>query len=123
MQAYLAGLTFALVASPCSTPVLATLLAYVSATQDPFLGGALLITYTTGCVVNPNCEDICQPFLRMVICACCRYVSPLLVAATFAGALKQVMALRQWSGWVTPASGVLLLGGGTYGLLTRVVPA
>lgn len=60
VQAYLAGLTFALVASPCSTPVLATLLAYVSATQDPLLGGALLITYTTGCVFNPNCYNMCQ---------------------------------------------------------------
>ena len=48
LQAYLAGLTFALVASPCSTPVLATLLAYVSSTKDPVAGGSLLLTYTTG---------------------------------------------------------------------------
>ena len=48
LQAYLAGLTFALVASPCSTPVLATLLAYVSSTKDPLAGGSLLLTYTTG---------------------------------------------------------------------------
>lgn len=48
---------------------------------------------------------------------------PLLVAATFAGALTRVMALRQWSAWVTPASGVLLLVGGTYTLLSRLVPA
>jgi len=34
-QAYAAGAVFALAASPCSTPVLATLLAYVSATQEP----------------------------------------------------------------------------------------
>ena len=32
-QAYLAGLTFALAASPCSTPVLASLLAYVASSQ------------------------------------------------------------------------------------------
>ena len=43
----------------CSTPVLATLLAYVSSTNDPLQGGALLLTYTSG------------------------YVTPLLVAATF----------------------------------------
>lgn len=36
VQAYLAGLTFALAASPCSTPVLATLLGYV-ATSKVFL--------------------------------------------------------------------------------------
>jgi cytochrome c biogenesis protein CcdA len=33
VQAYLAGLVFALAASPCSTPVLATLLTYVASTQ------------------------------------------------------------------------------------------
>ena len=48
LQAYLVGLTFALAASPCSTPVLATLLAYVANSQDPLLGGGLLLAYTTG---------------------------------------------------------------------------
>ncbi|KAK9820537.1 hypothetical protein WJX72_011397 [[Myrmecia] bisecta] len=99
LQAYLAGLTFALAASPCSTPVLATLLAYVSTTEDPILGGALLLAYTTG------------------------YVAPLLAAATFTGAVTKILALRKWSAWVTPASGILLLSGGTYGLLTRLVPS
>lgn len=33
VQAYLAGLTFALAASPCSTPVLASLLGYVAASR------------------------------------------------------------------------------------------
>ncbi|KAL4434144.1 hypothetical protein ABPG75_000585 [Micractinium tetrahymenae] len=98
-QAYLAGLTFALAASPCSTPILATLLAWVSTTRDPVTGGALLFAYTLG------------------------YVSPLLVAALFTGALQRILSVRQWSAWVTPASGVLLLAGGTYGLLTRLVPA
>uniref|UniRef100_A0A2P2KLY6 Uncharacterized protein MANES_03G116500 n=1 Tax=Rhizophora mucronata TaxID=61149 RepID=A0A2P2KLY6_RHIMU len=64
VQAYLAGLTFALAASPCSTPVLATLLGYVAASKDPLVGGSLLLTYTTG------------------------YVAPLLLAASFAGALQ-----------------------------------
>ena len=47
-RAYLAGLAFALAASPCSTPVLATLLAYVSSTGDPIQGGGLLLAYSTG---------------------------------------------------------------------------
>ncbi|RZC80515.1 hypothetical protein C5167_043078 [Papaver somniferum] len=64
VQAYLAGLTFALAASPCSTPVLATLLGYVATSKDPIIGGTLLLTYTTG------------------------YVAPLLLAASFAGALQ-----------------------------------
>ncbi|KXZ53767.1 hypothetical protein GPECTOR_6g685 [Gonium pectorale] len=99
LQAYLAGATFALAASPCSTPVLATLLAYVSSTRDPLEGGALLLAYT------------------------CGYVAPLLLAASFTGAVKQLVALRQYSAWVTPASGVLLLAGGTYTLLSRLVPS
>ena len=48
VQAYAAGLTFALAASPCSTPVLATLLAYVSTTHRPVEGAGLLLAYTTG---------------------------------------------------------------------------
>ena len=46
VKAYLAGLTFALAASPCSTPVLATLLGYVASTGDPVRGSTLLLTYT-----------------------------------------------------------------------------
>ena len=48
VKAYLAGGAFALAASPCSTPVLATLLAYVAGSEDPITGGALLLTYTSG---------------------------------------------------------------------------
>ena len=50
-----------------------------------------------------------------------RYVGPLLLAATAAGTLKQLLSLRQYSAWITPASGVLLLSGGTYTLLSRVL--
>jgi hypothetical protein len=58
VMAYLAGALFALAASPCSTPVLATLLAYVSSKQDPVQAALLLLLYS------------------------CGYVSPLLVAAS-----------------------------------------
>ncbi|XP_026665102.1 cytochrome c-type biogenesis ccda-like chloroplastic protein 2 isoform X1 [Phoenix dactylifera] len=99
VQAYLAGLTFALAASPCSTPVLATLLGYVAASRDPVIGGSLLLTYTTG------------------------YVAPLLVAASFAGALQSLLSFRRFSAWINPVSGALLLGGGVYTLLDRLFPA
>ncbi|XP_074302327.1 cytochrome c-type biogenesis ccda-like chloroplastic protein isoform X2 [Silene latifolia] len=98
VQAYLAGLTFALAASPCSTPVLATLLGYVASTKDPIIGGSLLLTYTTG------------------------YVAPLLLAASFAGALQSLLSFRKFSAWINPASGALLLGGGLYTLLDRLFP-
>lgn len=98
VQAYLAGLTFALAASPCSTPVLASLLAYVAASKDPFTGGSLLLAYTTG------------------------YVAPLLLAASFAGALQSLLSLRKYSTWVNSTSGAFLLGGGLYTLLDRLFP-
>ncbi|KAI3466156.1 hypothetical protein Pfo_022819 [Paulownia fortunei] len=99
VQAYLAGLAFALAALPCSTPVLATLLGYVASTRDPVVGGSLLLTYTTG------------------------YVAPLLLAASFAGALQSLLSFRKFSAWINPVSGALLLGGGVYTLLDRLFPA
>jgi cytochrome c-type biogenesis protein len=95
----LLGLTFGLVASPCSTPVLATILAWISTTGDPVLGSALLLAYTTG------------------------YVAPLVLAGTFTATIKKLLELRRWSGWITPVSGALLVGFGVFSLLFRLVPA
>lgn len=40
------------------------------------------------------------------------------------GAAKQALFdMRKTSAWVTPTSGVLLVAGGTYALLTRLLPA
>jgi cytochrome c-type biogenesis protein len=96
VRTYLIGLTFGLVASPCSTPVLATLLAWLANTQDPVLGAVLLLAYAAG------------------------YVFPLVIAGTFTVAIKQILELRQWSAWITPASGVLLLGFGVFSLVSRL---
>lgn len=96
IRAYLVGLTFGLVASPCSTPVLATLLAWVSTTHDLLLGGGLLLTYTLG------------------------YVMPVLMAGIFTASLKKLLSLRQWSGWINPLSGALLIGFGIFSLLIRL---
>ncbi len=96
LRAYALGLTFGLVASPCSTPVLATLLAWVSASQNVVLGAGLLLAYALG------------------------YVVPLVLAGTFTALLKQFLELRRWSGWITPASGALLVGFGVFSLLSRL---
>ncbi len=97
VRAYLIGLTFGLVASPCSTPVLATILAWIAATKDPVLGSVLLLAYTVG------------------------YAAPLILAGTFTASIKKLLELRRWSGWITPVSGVLLVGFGVFSLLSRVV--
>jgi cytochrome c-type biogenesis protein len=97
LRTYLLGVTFGLIASPCSTPVLATLLAWVSTTQDPVLGGGVLLSYTVG------------------------YTTPLVIAGTFTVMVQQFLALRQWSQWITPASGVILIVFGMFSLLSRFV--
>lgn len=96
VRSYLIGLTFGVVASPCSTPVLATLLAWVATTQDLILGAVLLLSYTAG------------------------YVAPLILAGTFTAAIKKLLQLRQWSGWINPVSGALLVGFGVFSLLSRL---
>jgi cytochrome c-type biogenesis protein len=98
LRAYGLGVTFGLIASPCSTPVLATLLAWIARAGNVSLGAVLLLCYALG------------------------YVFPLVLAGIFAGSLKRLLALRQWSGWINPVSGVLLIGFGLFSLLTRLVP-
>lgn len=98
VRSYLLGLTFGLVASPCSTPVLATLLAWVSTSQDLILGGILLLAYAAG------------------------YVAPLIIAGTFTASIKKLLELRRWSSWITPVSGALLVGFGVFSLLFRLLP-
>lgn len=98
LRAYLLGLTFGLVASPCSTPVLATLLAWVAQAGDPWVGAVLLLCYALGTV------------------------SPLIIAGLFIAALKQLLSLRRWSAWITPTSGVVLVLFGVVTLLNRFPP-
>lgn len=99
VRSYLIGLTFGVVASPCSTPVLATLLTWVASTQDLILGAVLLLCYTAG------------------------YVAPLILAGTFTASIKKLLELRQWSGWINPVSGAILVGFGVFSLLSRIPSA
>ena len=96
VRSYLIGLTFGVVASPCSTPVLATLLAWIASTHDLVLGAGLLLAYTVG------------------------YVTPLILAGTFTAAIKSLLELRRWSGWITPVSGAIMVVFGVFSLLFRL---
>ena len=96
LRSYLIGLTFGLIASPCSTPVLATLLTWVATTQNLILGAGLLIAYAIG------------------------YVTPLVIAGTFTASIAKILELRRWSSWINPVSGALLLGFGIFSLLSRL---
>ncbi|MGY6530093.1 MAG: cytochrome c biogenesis protein CcdA [Cyanobacterium sp.] len=96
LRSYLLGVTFGLVASPCSTPVLITLLAYIANTQNILLGTVFLLSYAIG------------------------YVSPLILAGTFTGTLKKLLSLRIITQWINPLSGAILLGFGVISLATRL---
>lgn len=96
VRSYLIGLSFGLVASPCSTPVLATLLAWVAKTGNLGLGAMLLLAYALG------------------------YATPLVIAGTFTATIKSLLQLRSWGAWINPLSGTLLLGFGVFSLLLRL---
>jgi cytochrome c-type biogenesis protein len=96
IRSYLLGLSFGLVASPCSTPVLISLLAWIGSNGDLILGGVLLLFYAIG------------------------YVLPLILAGVFVANIKEFLELRQWTGWINSLSGILLLGFGIFSLISRL---
>jgi cytochrome c-type biogenesis protein len=95
-QAALFGATTALISTPCGTPVLGALLAFVAQRQDPILGLALLFFYSLGSA------------------------APLLIAGLSTASLKNLNKLQPAIAWVTPASGSLLMVYGTYSALERI---
>lgn len=96
LRSYLIGLTFGFVASPCSTPVLITLLTWISSSGNVIWGAELLLAYAIGSVL------------------------PLIVAGIFTGTIGQMLSIRRWSGWLTWLSGMILVGFGTLSILSRI---
>ncbi|MEB3242026.1 MAG: cytochrome c biogenesis protein CcdA [Cyanobacteriota bacterium] len=88
-----AGLAFGLAATPCTTPVLAVLLAWMAQNGRPLVGMLLLTAFGAGQVL------------------------PLLLAGTMAASLPSLLRLRALGRWIPPISGVVLL---TTGALTLV---
>jgi cytochrome c-type biogenesis protein len=106
-RTFLLGGSSALVASPCATPVLTSILAFVANSSNPLLGGFLLLFYTLG------------------------YSTPLLVTAATGG--QALVRLKELGGkdetsvyaklapWITPFTAGILLWYGTNGLLTTML--
>ncbi|MFN9621777.1 MAG: cytochrome c biogenesis CcdA family protein [Cyanobacteriota bacterium] len=86
-----AGLAFGLASTPCTTPVLAVLLAWMAQAGRPVAGMLLLTCFGAGQVL------------------------PLLLAGTVAASLPALLQLRLVGRWIPPISGVVLL---TTGVLT-----
>ena len=91
-----AGLAFGLAATPCTTPVLAVLLAWMAQNGRPLVGMLLLTAFGAGQVL------------------------PLLLAGTAAAALPSLLRLRRIGQWVPPVSGVVLLTSGALTLLAQL---
>jgi len=89
-----AGFAFGLASSPCTTPVLAVLLAWVAKQGSPLSGTIFLGSFAIGQVV------------------------PLFVAGTFAASIPKLLSLRPIGKWVPPISGMILLVIGLLSLLS-----
>lgn len=91
-----AGLAFGLAASPCTTPVLAVLLAWIGRSGSAALGMLLLACFGAGQVL------------------------PLLLAGSLAAALPVLLALRPLSRWIPSLSGALLVALGGLSLVAQL---
>jgi len=100
-RVFLLGGSSALIASPCATPVLTSILAFVSTANNASLGAILLLGYTLG------------------------YSTPLLwIAGTGGQALARLKGDSNFAvlaQWVTPLSAAVLLWYGTNGMLTTLL--
>ena len=85
IRAFLFGASSAVVASPCASPVLASILAYVATLGDPLLGGLLLLAYTLG------------------------YTAPVLATSLLATSARDVSRTLEGSSWVGPVGGTFLV--------------
>tara|TARA_Y100001968_G_scaffold147191_1_gene134662 strand:+ start:366 stop:1106 length:741 start_codon:yes stop_codon:yes gene_type:complete len=92
-----AGFAFGLASSPCTTPVLAVLLAWVAKQGNPLIGIIFLGSFAIGQIV------------------------PLFIAGTFAASIPKLLSLRPIGKWVPPISGVILLTIGLVSLFSILI--
>ncbi|SFQ99469.1 cytochrome c biogenesis CcdA family protein [Desulfoscipio geothermicus] len=96
LGAFLLGIPFAIIASPCTTPVTATVLAYAATKGNVFNGFILLFVYAIG---------------RSI---------PLLAAGTFTSVLKNASKFARVSEVIQKISGLALVGLGFYLLYSTI---
>ncbi|MFZ5944987.1 MAG: cytochrome c biogenesis protein CcdA [Bacillota bacterium] len=91
--AFLLGLAFGFVASPCATPVLAVLLTFTASTGKPLYGGAALFAYGLGQGV------------------------PLILIGTFTSMVKGLDRVKPWGDKIKKISGIIMVIFGIYLLI------
>ncbi|HBR21140.1 MAG TPA: hypothetical protein DD713_01005 [Nitrospiraceae bacterium] len=91
--AFLTGMLSGVVAAPCTSPVLAGLLIYISTTKDVVLGGSMMLAFSLG-------------------------MSTLLIAVgAFSGGIKTLLKPGRWMVWVKKGLALLMFGFGEYFLI------
>ncbi len=90
---FITGALSGLVAAPCTSPILAGLLVYVSRTNDVALGGSVLFAFSIG------------------------MTTLLIVIGTFSGIIKSLPKPGRWMIWVKKTMALTLFGLGEYFLL------
>lgn len=93
VSTFLIGMLFGLVMSPCATPVLAVIIAYVASTGNLIYGAVLLFVYGLG------------------------HGLPLIVVGTFTASIKQLPKFQKYTHYITVISGVVLILLGLYFLI------
>jgi cytochrome c-type biogenesis protein len=95
-ESFVFGLSSALVSSPCTSPVLASLIAFVATSSKPLLGAGFLLSYSMG------------------------YVTPVIAAGVLSGSIKNFFMSRQDTSWVNSIFASVLITFGTYKLLENM---
>ena len=90
-----AGIAFGMAASPCTTPVLAVLLTWISQNSSPIKGMVLLAFFGSGQVV------------------------PLILAGTAAASIPNILVFKPIGRWIPVLSGFVFLTTGSLSLLAR----
>tara|TARA_Y100001978_G_scaffold176346_1_gene169172 strand:+ start:140 stop:805 length:666 start_codon:yes stop_codon:yes gene_type:complete len=91
----IAGTTFGLASSPCITPVLATLLAWVSQAQNPLISIIFLFFFGLG------------------------QVTPLIIVGITTENMKKVLEFRKYSQVIPYASGIVLISIGVINIISN----
>ena len=97
--AFLMGLFFGIISSPCATPVLAVILTFAAAKQDLVFSGGLLLAYALGHWV-------------LVLGAG--------ISVGFAEKILESRGISNFSSWSKKVSGIILIGVGIYLIVTYI---
>ena len=95
MAPFITGAAFGLASSPCITPVLATLLAWVSQAHNPIISILFLFFFGLG------------------------QVTPLLIVGITTQNLKKILEFRKYSQFIPTFSGLILLTLGILNIISR----